>query len=198
VKVQAKKATKKAKADYAISMVVARAVPDRDAWREKTDCQACTGGDVKHMASLLASTIAERINIDVAPPSPQPSPVPPVAATPPRPPRTDLVTSPTAPQPGFYVPRALSIAALAGGVALVGSGIYLLHLNGQGTCSLAANEKQCPRLYNTTGLGTGLVIGGGVAAVGGLVGLVFFPPGGGTSQLALGFNGSSISVRGAY
>jgi hypothetical protein len=201
LKVQAKKATKKGKGDYTISMAVARAAPARDAWREKTDCQACTGGDVKHMASLLASSIADHINLEVTPPVPEPAPVIPVVTPPPAPPPPappEVVATPAAPEPAFYVPRALSIAVLAGGVALAGSGVYLLHLNGRGTCELAANERQCPDLYDTAGMGTGLVIGGGAAVVAGLVGLIFFPPTARTANLAFGLNASSMAIRGTF
>jgi len=97
-----------------------------------------------------------------------------------------------------YVPRALSIGGLLGGVALLSSGVYLLALNGQGTCDLTAAEKQCPRLYDTTGLGTGLVVGGSVVAIAGLVGLVWFLPGNWDSQVALGLSGSTLMVRGRF
>jgi hypothetical protein len=36
-----KKATKRLKQDALVSMVIARALPNRDAWTERTDCRAC-------------------------------------------------------------------------------------------------------------------------------------------------------------
>jgi hypothetical protein len=60
----AKKASKRSKSDFLVSMIVARSQPDRDAWVEKTDCQACEAGEIKHTASLLAFTIGERIKVN--------------------------------------------------------------------------------------------------------------------------------------
>ena len=203
LKIQAKKArrraNRRAKTDCTLSMIVARAVPNRDAWRETTECEACTSSDIKHMASLLATTIAERIDITAPPPAPPAPPAPrPLAAKTPTPaPAAVVTTPPLAPKSQWYVPRALAISAIAGGAAILGSGIYLLALNGRGTCDLASGQQECPRLYDTTGLGTGLIIGGGAVAVAGLVGLVWFSPGW-NSQVALGFTGSSLSLRGAF
>jgi hypothetical protein len=188
-----KKKRKKAKMDCTLSMIVARAVPDRDTWREQTECEKCAGSDIKHMASLLATTIAERI--DIATPPPAPPDRQPVAAKPPAP---AITVSTPPPAPDWYVPRALSIGAVAGGAALLGTGIFLLAMDGRGSCDLAVGQKECPRLYDTTGLGTGLIVGGGAVAVAGLVGLVWFSPGSRSSQVALGFTGSSISLRGAF
>ena len=198
VNLQAKKSSKKAKHDCAISIIVARDAPDRDAWREKTECQGCNPAEIKHMASLLASTIAERINVEGPPEKPAPPSALPRAPAPPAPlpPPTLVNPTPPAPKPVWYVPRYVSVAALAGGVVLMGTGIYLLHINGQGTCSLASGQRECSKLYSMGGLGTGLLVGGSLAALGGLTGLLFFSPGTGSTQV--GFSGSSISVRGTF
>jgi hypothetical protein len=198
INLQAKKSSKKAKPDYAISMIVARDAPARDAWREKTVCQGCNAAEIKHMASLLASTIAERVNVDEPPAKARPLPSPAPAPVRPAPQPAPLVVNLPSPEPkpAWSVPRHLSIAALAGGGVLIGTGIYLLHLNGEGTCSLASGQRECSRLYSTGALGTGVLVGGSLAALGGLTGLLFFSPSTGSTQL--GLSGSSISVRGAF
>jgi hypothetical protein len=196
-----KKASKRSKTDYFISMVVARSAPDRDAWSEKADCQACAAGEIKHTASLLASTIAERIKVKTTPTTPMPAvvapaPAPVTVAPPPLAPQNK--PAPSDPDRGWYVPRYLSVAALAGGALLLGSGIYLMHINGQGTCNLSAPKDLCARRYKTGDLGIGLVAGGGVAALAGIVGLVAFSPGAGAGHVALNIGASSISVSGAF
>jgi hypothetical protein len=200
------RASKKAKANHAVSMIVAREAPDRYAWREKTDCQGCNASEIKHMASLLASTIAERITFDAlpakaTPPSAlpkalaAPAPMPVTVVNPPLP--VTIVNPPLpAPKREWHVPRPLSIAALAGGGVLIGTGIYLLHIHGQGTCNLASGQRECPQVYATGALGTGMIVGGGLAALGGLTGLIFFGPSMANTQV--GFSGSSISVRGGF
>jgi hypothetical protein len=200
---QTKKAAKRAKPDYLVSMVVARAAPDRDAWSEKTVCQACEASEIRHAASLLASMIAERIKIPKTLPAPahEAAPVPAPMTTVPPAPQPALQTNPppAAPAPeGRYVPTALSVTALAGGAVLIGSGIYLIHLHGQGTCDLTAPKDLCSRRYKTQNVGIGLVAGGGLAALGGLAGLLFFSPSTGSTPLALNIIGSSISVSGGF
>ncbi|HEX7501589.1 MAG TPA: hypothetical protein VF524_15005, partial [Polyangia bacterium] len=198
----AKKATKRLKSDYLVSMIVARSTPERDAWVEKTDCSACEGSEIKHTASLLASTIAERIKIRKTPPTPlaeaAPAPVP--DTMPPPAPQPALAVKPplAAPAPEWYVPTYLSLTALAGGVALIGSGIYLIHINGRGTCDLTAPKDLCARRYETETAGIGMVAGGGVAAIAGLVGLIAFSPSAGPSHMALNITASSISLSGGF
>ena len=202
---QTKKSAKRAKPDYLVSMVVARPAPDRDAWSEKTVCQACEASEIRHAASLLASMIAERIKVQPTLPAPTPAPAPapvpaPMTMAPP-PPQPALQASPppVAPAPeGRYVPTALSVTALAGGAVLMGSGIYLIHLHGQGTCDLTAPKDLCPRTYKTQHAGIGLVAGGGLAALGGLAGLLFFSPSTESTHMALNITGSSISVSGGF
>jgi hypothetical protein len=200
---QTKKAAKRAKPDYLVSMVVARPAPDRDAWSEKTVCQACEASEIRHAASLLASMIAERIKIPKTLPAPahEAAPAPaPVTTAPPAPqPALQASPPPVAPAPeGRYVPTALSVTALAGGAVLIGSGIYLIHIHGQGTCDLTAAKDLCSRRYKTQNAGIGLVAGGGLAALGGLAGLFFFSPSTGSTPLALNITGSSISVSGGF
>jgi hypothetical protein len=59
--------------------------------------------------------------------------------------------------------RALVWASAGVAAAALGTGAYLLHLDGRGTCG-AIPIEQCPRLYDTAPLGWTL-IGGGIAAV---------------------------------
>lgn len=199
---QTKKTAKRVKPDYLVSMVVARSAPDREAWSEKTVCQACEASEIRHTASLLASMIAERIRIPKANPAPAPeaapAPLPTTVATPAPQPALVPKPSPVAPSPAWYVPSALSVAALAGGVLLIGSGVYLIHIDGEGTCDLTASKDLCARRYKTRNAGIGLVAGGGLAALGGLAGLLFFSPGAGSTSMALHITGSSISVSGGF
>ena len=200
-----KKSSKRSKGDYLIAMVVVRAVPERDAWVEKTDCHACEASEVKHTASLLASMIAERIKVKKAlptllpevAPTPAPEPAPPPAPSPSPSPALENRPSPAAPARAS-VPRHLSLTALGGGVLLIGSGIYLIHLHGQGTCDLTAGKALCAHRYNTQNLGIGLVAGGGLAALAGLVGWIAFSPSTGSTHMALNLNASSISISGDF
>ena len=207
VRIQAKKTNKKGKLDYTISMIVARDVPDRNAWREKGTCPECDATEAKQQVFLIAGTIGDRIQgesqkakqtpVVPGPVSPPTNAVPPpaVASPPPR----DLVTPP--PQTAdssWSVPRYVSGSVLAGGLALAGVGGYLLYLNGGKTCSLTAPERQCPERYKTQTLGGTLVAGGGLVALGGLAGLLFLGPDTSHSNLAFGFSGSSISVAGGF
>jgi hypothetical protein len=59
----------------------------------------------------------------------------------------------------------------AGGLVAAGFGIRLLHDDGLPACGLAAPATQCPRVYDTGGLGAGLVAVGAVLAVGAAVGI---------------------------
>ncbi len=208
-----KKATKRSKPDYLISMIVARSVPEREAWVEKTDCHACDASGIKHTASLLASTIAEHIKVRKAPPAPEPEEEP-TAATPPRPaaPPAPSAASPAPPEARpspkleptrsepqrVHVPTYLSATAIVGGGLLIGSGIYLVHINGKGTCDLTGSEDLCERQYKTESLGIGLLAGGGLAVLGGLVGLIFYSHSAGGTPIALNCNGSSIFVSGGF
>jgi len=202
VRVQTKKALRKGKPEYVISMAVARDVPARDVWREKANCPGCTASEIKHMASLLASTIADQIKIDVPPAAavlaPRPY-VPPRAAPAPAPVSAPvLAPAPPAEKPRWHVPRYLSVAAIVGGAALIATGAYLIHLDGQGTCDLTPPQEHCPERHKTQGLGIGFVAGGGLAALGGLAGLIFFPPQVGGTNVAVGFGASSLSIAGAF
>jgi hypothetical protein len=96
------------------------------------------------------------------------------------------------------VPRYLSVAAIVGGAALIATGAYLIHLDGQGTCDLTPPQEHCPERHKTQGLGIGFVAGGGLAALGGLAGLIFFPPQVGGTNVAVGFGASSLSIAGAF
>jgi hypothetical protein len=59
------------------------------------------------------------------------------------------------------------IAALALGMAGIGSGAALAAIDGNGACTLAPPSQQCKSVYDTQALGIGLAVGGGVLAVAG-------------------------------
>jgi hypothetical protein len=204
VKVQPKKASKKGKPSYVISLIAVRPAPERDAWNEKSDCADCGSSEINHMASLVAGSIAERIKIDAPPPKtpPVPVPVPPVAAVKPAvPPRATIVSPPSHAKPqeeAWSVPRYVSGSVLGAGLVLVGVGGYLLHINGRGTCTLAASQWQCPEVRTTSTVGTAMIVGGSIAAVGGIAGMFLLAPSSGDSRSAKGFDGFSISLRGTY
>jgi hypothetical protein len=197
-----KKASNRSKQDFAISMVVVRSVPERDAWSETSDCQACAASEVKHTASLLASAIAEHIKVKGAPPEPThetaPSPTPVASAAPALLPGVEVRPAIAPSSPAWSVPTSVSLTALAGGIVLLGSGLYLIHINGQGTCDLRAPKELCARQYKTQNLGVGLLAGGGAVALGGLAGLLFFSPSGPSTPMALTITGSSISLSGEF
>jgi hypothetical protein len=50
--------------------------------------------------------------------------------------------------------------AAGAGAAMVGTGIWLLVIDGDGTCDPMPGQTQCPEVYSTTGLGIGSLIGG--------------------------------------
>jgi hypothetical protein len=200
VRIQAKKAAKKGKLDYSISMLVARETPDRNSWREKVACSDCDASEAKQQVFLLAGTIGERIKSE----SPKTAPHPVAVALPTPPPVVPPVVAPNPVNPppatdsSWSVPRYVSGSVLGAGLVAAGIGAYLVHLNGRGTCDVVAPKEQCPDRYKTTGLGYGLVAGGGVAAIGGLLGLLLLGPPADGAGLAVGFDGSSLSVSGAY
>jgi hypothetical protein len=210
VKVQVKKAAKKGKSDYGVFLIVARAYPEREAWRDQSDCKKCGIPEIKLMSSLVAGDIADRIKIDFQPPkatppkaAPAPTPLPPVAAVRPAvpPPRATIVSPPSHAKPqeeAWSVPRYVSGSVLGAGLVLVGVGGYLLHINGRGTCDLAAAQWQCQQVRTTSGVGTAMVIGGSIVAAGGLAGMFLLAPSSGDSRSAKGFDGFSISLRGTY
>lgn len=184
----------------------------RDGWVGEftSECELCSAPEFTSAVGLNVrkALVAEAERLIAPRPTPpgtvptaQPAevkPLPPVAATQPAPPATNLVSPRPASQPEWYIPRYVSVTAIVGGAALIGSGIYLLHINGEGTCDLGAGQRLCSQHYKTQGLGTGLVVGGSLAALGGLAGLIFWPPGEWNTPMALGFDGSSISVSGAF
>jgi hypothetical protein len=198
VKQGGKKPSRRAKPDYLVSMVVVRPEPDRDAWTEKTDCLACEGSEIKHAASLLASVIAEHIkvkrNAPVEPTSPKVA-----TAAPPDPPAPQpaQATKPILAAPKSHASTYLSLAALAGGAVLIGTGIYLVHIDGEGTCDLSGPPELCARRYRTRPTGIGLVAGGGLVALAGLVGLIVSSSSS-DARVALVFTGSSIVLSGGF
>jgi len=198
VKQGGKKPSRKAKADYLVSMVVVRPEPDGDTWTEKTDCLACEGSEIKHAASLLASVIAEHIKVQRNAPVEASSPRVATAAPPaPTAPQPAKATKPIPAAPHSHVSTYLSLAGLAGGAVLIGTGIYLVHIDGQGTCDLSGPQELCARRYRTRPAGIALVSGGGLAALAGLVGLIVSSSGS-DARVALAFTGSSIVVSGGF
>lgn len=201
VQVRAKKSDRKGKLDYTVAILAARAVPEPQSWRDTSACPGCDPEGVKDVVFLLASTLGERIAADIHKPAPAPAPVQarPVASVRPTPPPTTIAKPPLpAREPDWFVPRYLSVGVLAGGAVLAGTGAYLLHLNGKGTCDLAAPKQHCAEKYKTQGLGIGMVAGGGLALLGGLAGLTLFAPPAGSTGIAVGFDGSSLLISGAY
>ena len=206
VRIEAKKKAKKRKADYSVSMLVVRGAPDAQAWREESDCPGCEADETKHISYLLASMIGERVGAEprritraVAQLPAAPPPAPPVETPAPPPPSPSIISiPPPTPNPGWSVSRYVSVPLLAGGVAMVASGIYLLHINGQGTCDLAAPKQACPQRYKTQGLGVGLIAGGGLASIAGLAGLIVFTPEVRGTRMSIACGVSSISASGAF
>jgi hypothetical protein len=205
VRIQAKKTAKKGKLDYSISVLVARDVPDRNAWREKGTCPECDYTEAKQQVFLIAGTIGDRIQgesqkakqtpVVSGPVSSPLVTVPPPAGAPRvlvNPPQVEKEPS------GWYVPRYLSIAGIIGGAAIIVTGVVFDSINGKGTCGRSASDGECARTYDTGDLGTGLIVGGSVVAVGGLASLFFLAPNNTSSNLALGLGASSISVRGRF
>jgi hypothetical protein len=205
VRIQAKKTAKKGKLDYTISMTVARDVPDRNSWREKGTCPECDATEAKQQVFLIAGTIGDRIQGESQKAKQAPAvsgPVsPPLAVTPPTAPTPPVLVNPPQMEKepaGWNVPRYVSIAGIVAGAALVVTGVVFHSINGKGTCGRSASDGECARTYNTGNLGTGLIVGGSVVAVGGLASLFFLAPSTTTSNLALGLGASSISVRGRF
>jgi len=210
-RVLGKKAARRGKLDYVVSMTVAR--PDRapEAWREQTDCQSCDAGETKHMAFLLATLIGERVASEAQPAKPEPTVAQPPPPSPaktmdcPEPapaPKRQLPIAPPAAPPttddNWSMPRSASSAIFALGLVSIGAGIYALHIDGRGTCDLHSGQQACPNIHDTKALGTGLVMGGSVVALGGLASLIFFAPASSSSHLALSWTGSSLSFSGAF
>jgi hypothetical protein len=131
---------------------------------------------------------------------PAPAPLPPTAATPhpaPLPPPA-IVNPPVTEQPSNWnLPRYLSLAAIGVGVAAIGTSLYAFHINGAGTCDPVAPKEACPKIHDTKSLGTGLLIGGSAAVVGGLTGVIYFAPRD-SVNVAIGPNGYSLSFSGAF
>ncbi len=201
VQLRAKKSERKGKLDYTVAILAARAVPESQSWRDTSACPGCDPEGVKDVVFLLASTLGERIAAEIRKPAPAPAPAlaRPVATVRPTPPPATIAMPPLpAREPDWFVPRYLSVGVLVGGAVVAGTGVYLLHLNGKGTCDLATPKKLCTRSYDTKAIGAGLLVGGGLALLGGVAGLVFYGPNTDGSHLALTFTGSSISVSGGF
>ena len=65
-----------------------------------------------------------------------------------------------------------SVAAIVVGVAAAGTGVVLLAIDGGQACDLMSPAKQCPELWDTRTPGALLLVGGGVVAGAGVVGLI--------------------------
>jgi hypothetical protein len=174
----------------------------QDTWSEKIDCPGCDADEITNMVSLMCTTVGERILNAPRPPAPvttkaEPAPVAAKIApiAPPAPPPPMPVVS-VKPEPEFYIPRLLSVATMTTGLVLVGTGIYLFHLDGEGSCTMEAGQKLCIRTYQTAGWGTGFVVGGGVLALGGLATLLFLGPK--TSSPSVAFTGNGIALLGGF
>jgi hypothetical protein len=166
VKVQAKKSGKKNRADYDISMMVVRVVPDVFSWREKIGCPGCAASEATNMVSQLATIIGGRIAKETPQEATRPA-LPPTAAEapdvpPPRP--TIIKSSPTAQEKSRLWPW---LTVGAGGVLAVTS-VVLWTQEGKGHgCVAVAGGEPCrektvawPAATVTGGLGlAGLVAG---------------------------------------
>jgi PEGA domain len=65
--------------------------------------------------------------------------------------------------------RSLAWSGLVVGVVAAGAGAALLALDGHGTCSLAAGQRECRQLWDTMPAGIALTAGGGALAIGSIV-----------------------------
>lgn len=214
VKVQpasARKPAGRVKSDYLITMVAVPPSPSRDEWTEQTECPGCGSAEIKHAASLLASLIAEHISlapsrlasagaIESSAPARAPSPPLPVSPIPSvvPPPQPALVGRPPPQPPRPSVSPYLSLAAVTGGAVVLGAGLYLLHIDGEGTCDAPGPGGLCARRYNTRVPGIALVAGGGVAALGGLVGLLLLSPGRAGTRVAFNPSAPSLVLSGGF
>ena len=87
---------------------------------------------------------------------------------------------------------------MAGGAALLGAGLYLINIDGRGSCDLSGPSELCARRYKTQTPGIALAAGGGALALGGLVGLLFFSPGRGSTRVAFNLSASSLVLSGGF
>jgi hypothetical protein len=204
----AKQAARRARSDCRIALVAVQPSPDHEERTEETECRGCGSAEIKHAASLLASLIAEHITI---PPAPRPDsgdeaerapltvpPAPPLPAPSPQPIPAPALVVPPAAHPSPPVSPYLSMAAVAGGALLVGTGLYLLHLDGEGSCDLSGPSELCPRRYKTRVPGIALVAGGGAAALSGLVGLLFLSRGRASTRVAFNLSATSLVLSGGF
>jgi PEGA domain len=82
--------------------------------------------------------------------------------------RVDVeLAGPAAPAPSrrHAILNPLKWATLAGGVVAVGVGAGLVAIDGQGSCSLAAGQRQCAEVYDTGTGGIVALAGGGALLV---------------------------------
>jgi hypothetical protein len=92
---------------------------------------------------------------------------------PPGVPAPTVVAEPVrAPPRRSWLLKGLGAGLLALGAAGVIAGAVDLSLDGSGSCSKAAGQKECPQLYNTGSLGIGLTVVGALAVAGGVTALV--------------------------
>lgn len=166
VKVQARKSGKKNRADYDISMMAVRVVPDVFSWRENIECPGCGASEVTNMVSQLATIIGGRIAKKTPQEATRPA-LPPTAAEAPDvpPPRPTIVkSSPTAQEKSRLWPW---LTVGAGGV-LAATSVFLWTQEGNGhDCVAVAGRAPCrektvawPAASVTGGLGlAGLVVG---------------------------------------
>ena len=76
--------------------------------------------------------------------------------------------------------KVLGVGASLVGLAAVGTGAYLLWLNGQAACSAGPRGSRCPYSDHQTALAGWLIVAGGAATSLGGVTLVLMPPIGGS------------------
>ena len=142
-------------------------------------CDICTLPDLhaalRERVGALCSRVFETEEAVPAPaPVPMAPPPPPQAPQPPPPPPVlDLTTPPPEPPPasnaGKRIGQVASIVLGVAGAAAAAYGGYLLHVNGQTTCT-AGETTNCTGRRATGGSGAGFLAGGiGAALIGGFL-----------------------------
>jgi hypothetical protein len=126
-------------------------------------CEICTEGEALEMAGVSASALKVQVFKKKPPASADAASVSPALAPSVAPPGTVRIetsapmSGPTATDSGH---RQLGWIGVAAGVVGVAAGIWLVSIDGNGTCS--DSNVQCPRLRETKGWGVASIVGGAV------------------------------------
>jgi hypothetical protein len=152
-------------------------------------CAACTGDRLRERVRA----VAEGLHHDVRGPE---APVPSAA----------VVVSPSPPPParrGATAVTAIGVlkwVTLGAGLAAVGAGAGLWAIDGQGSCTLMGEQRQCPMVYDTMPVGASLVGVGGALLVTSTVLLAVDRRKGRTPQVGLlpARGGATLMVEGRF